>query len=148
MAGIPPQLPLKPVTPSSEWAATTTSALKPDGGTSNATSMNPTTRQLFDEKNIRPGTTAAETFSKPMVAGGSTTPGREVPGAYPATPGDETKDFQTRGQELSSQAADAANSVAQSVQGAAATYLPMAAESVGQYLPKGMADALAFYMRS
>lgn len=147
MAGIPPQLPLKPVTPSSEWAATTTSALKPDAETSNVASINPTTRQLFEEKNMRPGSTATETFSSPLVTVGSSTPGREVPGAYPATPGDETKDFQTKGQQLTSQAADAAVSVAHTVQGAAATYLPMAAETVGQYLPKGMADTLASYIR-
>ena len=59
MSGLPP-LSAEPGTPAHEWAAKTTSALEPNPGAPASTTMNPTTRQLFEEKNMRPGTTAAD----------------------------------------------------------------------------------------
>lgn len=146
MAGLPP-LSAEPGTPAHEWAAKTTSALDPNPDTPSVATMNPTTRQLFEEKNLRPGTTATETFGNPPPPA-LDTPGRQVPGAYP----DETE-MQTRGQEITqamsqtaSKAAETATSLAQSAQQAAATYFPKAAETVGAYLPKSVVDTVSSYV--
>ena len=148
MSGIPPHLDT-PVSaePAGEWAAKTTSALNP--GTP-PTSVNPTTAQLFEEKNLRPGTVQPTVEGAGFTSGTALdTPGREVPGAYP-----NEQELQSRGQEITqtvsetaSKAAEAAGGFAQTVQEAAATYLPKAAETVGQYLPKSVVDTVSTYVR-
>ncbi|GJE89119.1 hypothetical protein PsYK624_052130 [Phanerochaete sordida] len=64
MSGLPP-LSAEPGTPAHEWAAKTTSALEPSPAAPASTTMNPTTRQLFEEKNMRPGTTATDPLANP-----------------------------------------------------------------------------------
>ena len=133
MAGLPP-LSAEPGTPAHEWAAKTTSALDPNPDTPPVAIINPTTRQLFEEKNLRPGTTATETFGNPQPSV-LDTPGREVPGAYP----DETE-LQSRGQEITqvmsqtaSKAAETATTLAHSAQQAAAT-IEQARKLIGQQI--------------
>lgn len=147
MSGLPP-LNAEPGTPAHEWAAKTTSALDPDPGTPTANTINPTTRQLFEEKNLRPGTTASDTLGNPPPPAPET-PGREVPGAYP-----NEAELQPRGQEINqtmsqtaSKAAGTASDLAHSAQQAAATYIPMAAQTVGSYLPKSVVDTFSTYVR-
>jgi hypothetical protein len=169
MSGLPP-LSAEPGTPADEWAAKTTSALDPNPPAPSSTTMNPTTRQLFEEKNLRPGTTATtvvapaapvaptSAYVQPVhvvepvsypVSQPVETPGREVPGAYP-----NEDELQSRGAEITqamqstaSKAAQTASSLAQSVQETAAAYLPKAAETVGQYLPKRVVDTVSSYVR-
>lgn len=153
MAGLPP-LSAEPGTPAHEWAAKTTSALEPNPDAPSSTFTNPTTQQLFEEKNLRPGTIASgapgTVSSVPYAAGqGLETPGREVPGAFP-----RDDELQDRGAEISQAMADTANraaqtasTLAQSVQETAATYLPKAAETVGHYLPKSVVDTMSAYIR-
>ncbi|KAI0696198.1 hypothetical protein BC835DRAFT_889777 [Cytidiella melzeri] len=137
MSGIPPQLDVHPGTPTGEWAVQTTSALQNEPTEpANAVSMNPTTAQLFEEKNMRPGTTA-ETSLPSAVS----TPGNEFPGAYP-----NSQEARPVGAEITSAVTDTARSVAQSVTETAQVYVPAAAGMIGQYLPKSMADKMSEYI--
>ncbi|EKM52498.1 uncharacterized protein PHACADRAFT_31008 [Phanerochaete carnosa HHB-10118-sp] len=148
MSGLPP-LNAETGTPSHEWAAKTTSALDPNPVTPPAATMNPTTRQLFEEKNLRPGTTATETLGNPPPPSlPLDTPGREVPGAYP-----RDGELQARGEDITqtmsqhaSNATETASSFAHTAQQAAATYFPKAAEAVGAYLPKSVMDTVSSYV--
>ncbi|THG97128.1 hypothetical protein EW026_g4811 [Hermanssonia centrifuga] len=159
MSGIPPQLDAEPGTPAREWAAKTASALDPSltktttftttskpAGTVMTepvgTSMNPTTRQMFEEKNMRPGTIAPETFSMSNTIPPSvTTPGYEVPGAYPSN-----EDTTAHGESITNTAVNTAQRVAESVSNGASTYLPAAAHTAAQYLPKSFVDSVSAYM--
>ena len=170
MSGLPP-LSAETGTPAHEWAAKTTSALDPNPSTPPTTTMNPTTRQLVEEKSLRPGTIEATAMdplapatscvehvqvdrvpgeSAPYTAiSASGTPAKEVPGAYPTG-----QEMQSQGQEITqtmsataNKAAQTASSLAHSVQETAATYLPKAAETVGAYLPKSVVDTVSSYVR-
>lgn len=138
MSGIPPQVQAQLGTPATEWAVKTTTALEPEPGTPNAFSVNPTTQQLFEEKNMRPGGVVTETFTSSAVS----TPGNEFPGAYP----NEKEMRPAPGESIVNTVTETAGKVAQSVSDTAQTYLPMAAERVGQYLPKSVADTMSTYI--
>lgn len=144
MSGLPP-LSAEPGTPAAEWAAKTTTALEPNPGTPPTRTMNPTTRQLFEEKNLRPGTVASDPLANPPTSTAQRTPSQEVPGAFPS---DAVEPEARGGQEIMQNATDTANRVAQTVQETAAVYLPKAAETIGQYLPKGVVDTMSTYMRT
>ncbi len=143
MSGIPPQLDVHPGTPTGEWAVKTTSALQPQpAATANAATTNPTTAQLFEEKNMRPGTVAESTFA-PTSASVVSTPGQEFPGAYP-----NKQEAKPVGSEIAETVTGTANSFAQSVSETAQTYVPAAAEMIGQYLPKSVTDKMSEYIRT
>lgn len=85
MTGLPPTINPNTGSPAGEWATNTTSALNPTTTTTNvetdgtnSNSMNPTTAQLFAQQQIRPATGAA---AEP--ASSTSTPGYELPGAFP-----------------------------------------------------------------
>ena len=144
MSGIPP-LNTEPGTPAAEWAAKTTTALDPNPSTPPTQTMNPTTRQLFEEKNLRPDTTASELYgATPAAPVATRTPSQEIPGAYP----NRQEELEARGKDVMQAATETANRVAQTVQTTAATYLPKAAETLGQYLPKGVVDTVSTYIRA
>ncbi|KIP06907.1 hypothetical protein PHLGIDRAFT_128011 [Phlebiopsis gigantea 11061_1 CR5-6] len=140
MSVLPP-LSAEPGTPAHEWAAKTTIALEPDRSTPIIHSMNPTTHQLFEEKNMRPGTTADAFGNAPVVPHDDRTPSQDIPGAFP-----NQEELQARGQEVMQTASEAASKFAQSVQNTAATYIPIAAETVGAYLPKSVVDRVSGYI--
>ena len=138
MSGIPPQLDVHPGTPTGEWAVKTTSALQPEpAATANGASTNPTTAQLFEEKNMRPGTTA-----ETGLASAVSTPGHEFPGAFP-----NKQEAKPVGSEITDSVTETANRVAQTVTETAQAYVPAAAETIGQYLPKSVADKMSEYIR-
>lgn len=149
MSGIPPQLDVHPGTPTGEWAVKTTSALQTEpAATANAASTNPTTAQLFEEKNMRPGTVAETSLPTAPLAESSlysavSTPGYEVPGAYP-----NKQETRPVGAEITETVTDAASRVAQTVTETAQIYVPSAAEKIGQYLPKSVADMMSDYIRA
>ena len=141
MSGLPP-LSAEPGTPAHEWAAKTTTALDPSPSSPATQTMNPTTRQLFEEKNMRPGTTADTFGNAGALPLEDRTPSQDIPGAFP-----NQEELQARGQEVMQAASETASKVAQSVQDTAATYLPMAAGTVGAYLPKSVVDTVSGYIR-
>ena len=139
MSGIPPQLDVEPGTPTGEWAVKTSSALQPEPAeTANATSTNPTTAQLFEAKNMRPGTT-----TETSMASAASTPGNEFPGAFP-----HKQEAKPVGSEITDTVTETANKVAQTVAQTAQVYVPAAAEKIGQYLPKSVADKMSEYIRA
>lgn len=144
MSAIPPRLEAEPGTPAREWAVKNTSAFDtqpPPAVEANASTMNPTTAQLFEQKNMRPGTVAEETVNTQPSA--VSTPGNEFPGAYP-----HKQDAKPAGSEITAAVTDTASKIAQTVSQTAQTYGPMAAETITQYLPKSVADKVSEYSAS
>ncbi|KAI0092221.1 hypothetical protein BDY19DRAFT_928909 [Irpex rosettiformis] len=136
MSGIPPHLDVEPGTPVGEWAVKTTSALQSETAeTANASSMNPTTAQLLEEKSTHPGTTA-----ETSTTSNDSTPGSEFPGAFP------NKQSKPVGSEITDTVTQTANKVAQAVTQTAQVYVPAAAEKIGQYMPKSVADKMSEYI--
>lgn len=117
----------------------TTSALDTQPATTaNAASMNPTTAQLFEEKNMRPGTTAETSLPSAL-----STPGQEFPGAFP-----NKEEARPVGSEITETVTSTASRVAQSVTETAQAYVPAAATSIGQYLPQSVTNMMADYIRT
>jgi len=122
--------------------------------------MNPTTQELFDEKNLRPGTVntsaaaasaPSDTYADPTThsileskglsaadpQSATSTPGHELPGAFP-----NKQELKPTGESITGTASNVVQAVTETVSNTAAAYLPAAA----QYLPKSVVDTVSSYI--
>ncbi|KAI9060355.1 hypothetical protein FKP32DRAFT_1595434 [Trametes sanguinea] len=147
MSGIPPQIDTtQPGTPAGEWARSTTTAAfarteaAPALSTStNSTSVQPTTSGV--------SLSAANEAQKPPFDPKAynvtpATPGVDVPGAYPTTPGEQAAKPEIP------ISADAVKETAQSAAETASRVVQSAAETAAQYLPKGVVETVSAYIPS
>ncbi|OSC98339.1 hypothetical protein PYCCODRAFT_1454456 [Trametes coccinea BRFM310] len=145
MSGIPPQLDTtQPGTPAGEWARSTTTAAfartdaAPALSTStNSTSVQPTTSGV--------SVSAANDAQKPPFDPKAynvtpSTPGVDVPGAYPTTPGEQAAKPEIP---IST---ETVKETAQSAAETATRVVQSAAETAAQYLPKGVVETVSAYI--
>ncbi|KAI8992713.1 hypothetical protein BD414DRAFT_481960 [Trametes punicea] len=143
MSGVPPQIDAQPGTPAGEWArATTTAAF---ARTEPAAALSPSTDSPVEPTTSGVSISAANDAQKPPFDPKSynvdpATPGVNVPGGYPTTPGEQAAKPNIP---IST---DTVKETAQSAAETATKVMQSAAETAAQYLPKGVVDTVSAYL--
>ncbi|KAI0364169.1 hypothetical protein BV20DRAFT_974757 [Pilatotrama ljubarskyi] len=146
MSGLPPKIDAEPGTPANEWARSTTTAafsrVEPApalSSSTNDTSVQPTSAgvSIAAAHDAQKGPFDPKAYNM-----NPTTPGDNIPGAYPTTPGEQAAKpnipiSTDTVKETARSAAETATSIAQS-----------AAHTAAQYLPQGVVDTVSSYMPS